>query len=50
MQFGAPAPNNRHQIRILQQPKMFRYRLPRHIQSNAKVAQGLPVVRLQAIQ
>ena len=50
MQFRPPAPNNRHQIRVFQQSKMFRHRLPRHIQSNAKFAERLPVVRLQPVQ
>jgi len=50
MQFVASLPNHCHQIRVLQQPKMFRHRLPRHIHAHAKLAQRLPVIRLQPVQ
>ena len=50
MKFVPSPPNDGHQIRVLQQPKMFRHRLPRHIHANAKLAQRLPVIRLQPVQ
>jgi len=50
MQFVAALPHNRHQIRIFQQPKMFRHRLPGHLQADAKLAQRLPVILFQPVQ
>ena len=50
MQFVSSAPNNGHEIRVLQQPQVFRHRLPRHIHAHAKLAQRLPVIRLQTVQ
>jgi len=50
VQLGASPPHNNHQIRVFQQPKMFRHRLARHIGANAKLAQRLSVVRLQPVQ
>ena len=50
MKFVPSAPNHGHQIRVLQQSKMFRHRLPRHIHAHAKLAKRLSVVRLQPVQ
>lgn len=50
MQFVASLPYHGHQIRILQQSKMLRHRLPRHIHAPAKLAQRLPVFCLQPVQ
>src|SRR5450755_538969 len=50
MQLLAPAPDDRDQIRRLQQQEMFGDRLPRHVEIFAQFAERLPVALVQLLE
>ena len=49
MKLLAPPPLHGHEVCLLQQAKVLRHRLPAHSQTVAQLAQGLPILRVQAV-